>query len=129
MLKNLILVYTFISMINFSKNGDPVSELKADEETTSECYNTSSPTKKEDCIDQEVADGDKYCCLFDIETFKKKKVKVCRGLTEFQYDHIKLYVKEKMDELLYRELNIRCDSFILKKSKFFFFILLLYLLI
>ena len=116
-------------MINISKNGEAVSESKDDEETTSECYLTESPTKKEDCLEKGVAEDDTFCCLFEIENIRKVKTKVCRGLTQFQYDHIKLYVKEKMDELLYRDLVIRCSSLMLKNISLFFFILLLCLLI
>ena len=94
----------------------PVSELKADEETESDCYNTQNPQSKDDCLKREVAEGDEYCCLFEIETHKKKTEKRCSGLTEFQYNHIKLYVKEKMDELLYRNFHIHCNSLKLTNS-------------
>ncbi len=97
-------------MINFSKSGDPVSELKADEETTSECVNTQNPANKEECLTKATLEEDKYCCLFEIESHKKEKKSFCSALSEFQYLHIKLYVKEKMDELLYRNFDIHCNS-------------------
>ncbi len=100
-------------------NGDPVSEMKADEESESECFNTPHPENTEDCINKEVHEDDKKCCLFEIENHKKETIRTCSGLTEFQYNHIKLYVKEKMDELLYRDFHIYCDSFTLKISFLF----------
>ena len=63
---------------------------------------------------KESAEEDEYCCFFEIETHKKVKVNKCAGLTKFQYDHIKLYVKEKMDELLFRDLHIHCNSSTIK---------------
>ena len=112
-------VYCIIIFVSFKyiMSGDPVSELKADEETESDCYKTSNPQSKEDCLQREVAEGDEYCCLFEIETNKKEKKKRCAGLTVFQYENIKLYVKEKMDQLLYRDLYIHCDSIILQGDK------------
>ncbi len=100
--------------------GQPVSELKADEETESECFNTQNPKKKEDCIGKEVVEGDAYCCLFKVEDHKKNKKNYCAALTEFQYQHIKLYVKEKMDELLFRNYDIHCDSYITKFQIYLF---------
>jgi hypothetical protein len=108
---NLIII---LFLFAFIINGDPVSELKADEENYSECFKTSNPKGKSDCLEKEVAEDDTYCCFFEIETHKKKKEQKCAGLTEFQYNHIKLYVKEKMDELLYRDLHIDCNSVIIK---------------
>ena len=91
-------------------NGIPVAELKIEEETESECYNTVEPKNIDDCKDKDIDEEDKYCCFFEIETLRKEKKKRCAGLTEFQYNHIKLYVKEKMDQLLYRDLKINCKS-------------------
>ena len=119
----LICVIIFASF-RYIMNGDPVSELKADEETESDCYNTQNPQSKDDCLKREVAEGDEYCCLFEIETHKKKTEKRCSGLTEFQYNHIKLYVKEKMDELLYRNFHIHCNSLKLTNSLLIVFIFL-----
>ena len=110
---NKILFLLFL-LFGYIYNGDPIAELKADEETDSECINTQSPQQTSDCVDKGVSEDDEYCCFFEIENHKKEEIKLCAGLTEFQYDHIKLYVKEKMDELLYRDLNIHCDSSILK---------------
>ena len=122
MKNNFLFFFILFYLFELILNGDPVSELKADEETDSECYNTVDPQKVEDCTNRKVAEGDEYCCLFDIETHKKKNIKRCSGLTEFQYLHIKLYVKEKMDELLYRNFHIHCDSLILKSRLFIYFI-------
>ena len=108
-----LIIFAFLFKIVF--NGIPVAELKIEEETESECYNTPNPEKFEDCIDKEIDEDDTFCCLFEIETHRKEKRKRCAGLTQFQYDHIKLYVKEKMDQLLYRDLNIYCYSLITKK--------------
>ena len=116
---NILLLFEFII------NGDPVSELKADEESYSECYKTTDPKGISDCKEKKVAEEDTYCCLFEIETQKKTKEQKCAGLTEFQYNHIKLYVKEKMDELLYRDLHIDCKSLILKMCYFLFLFLFL----
>ena len=123
-MENKILFFISILLIFKYINNNGVAELKAEEETSSECYNTNSPKSEKDCIDREVDEGDEYCCLFEIETHKKQNIKRCSGLTEFQYNHIKLYVKEKMDELLYRDFHIHCDSFLIK---FNFSIILLYL--
>ena len=117
---NYLILFLFLFKIVF--NGTPVAELKAEEETESECYNTPNPENEEDCLDQEVIEGDKYCCLFEIETNKKEKKKRCAGLTVFQYENIKLYVKEKMDQLLYRDLYIHCDSIIIKKNRMLSFL-------
>ena len=106
--KNIYLI--LIILFKIIINGIPVAELKIDEETESECYNTQDPNNIDDCKDKEIDEEDKYCCLFEIETLRKKKTKRCAGLTEFQYNHIKLYVKEKMDQLLYRDLKINCNS-------------------
>jgi hypothetical protein len=106
-------------LFEFIYNGDPVSELKANEETDSDCYKTINPQSENDCIEKESAEDDEYCCLFEIETHKKKKEKLCAGLTEFQYKHIKLYVKEKMDELLYRDLHIYCNFSMIKLIYFY----------
>ena len=119
----LYFIIIFVSF-KFILNGDPVSELKADEETESDCYKTANPQSKNDCLEREVAEGDSYCCLFEIETHKKKTEKRCSGLTSFQYNHIKLYVKEKMDELLYRNFHIHCNSLKLKNKLFIAFIFL-----
>ena len=123
------ILYFIIIFVSFKYilNGDPVSELKADEETESDCYMTANPQNKNDCLEREVAEGDSYCCLFEIETHKKKTEKRCSGLTEFQYNHIKLYVKEKMDELLYRNFHIHCNSLKLKYKLLNIFIFLLIL--
>ena len=110
---------TFLFLFGFVINGDPVSEMKADEENESECFHTQHPEKTQDCISKQVHEDDDKCCLFEIENHKEEIIKVCSGLTAFQYDHIKLYVKEKMDELLYRDFHIHCDSFILKISYLF----------
>ena len=104
---NLIILFCLIKIVF---NGIPVAELKIDEETESECYNTANPESVDDCIDREIDEEDTFCCLFEIETHRKEKKKRCAGLTQFQYDHIKLYVKEKMDQLLYRDLKIKCNS-------------------
>ena len=101
--------FLIVFLFGFIYNGDPISELKADEETDSPCFNTPNPQSTEDCINREVAEDDEYCCFFEIENHKKQIEKKCAGLSEFQYKHIKLYVKEKMDELLYRDLNIYCN--------------------
>ena len=102
----LILIILFKIVLN----GIPVAELKSEEETESECFNTINPNNVDDCINKDIVEEDKYCCLFEIETHRKEKKKRCAGLTEFQYNHIKLYVKEKMDQLLYRDLKIKCNS-------------------
>ena len=112
---NLIILFGLIKIVF---NGIPVAELKIDEETESECYNTANPELVDDCIDREIDEEDTFCCLFEIETHRKEKKKRCAGLTQFQYDHIKLYVKEKMDQLLYRDLNIYCNSLLIAKRNF-----------
>ena len=112
---NLIILFCLIKIVF---NGIPVAELKIDEETESECYNTENPQSVDDCIDREIDEEDTFCCLFEIETLRKEKKKRCAGLTQFQYDHIKLYVKEKMDQLLYRDLNIYCNSLLITKRNF-----------
>ena len=112
---NLIILFSLIKIVF---NGIPVAELKIDEETESECYNTANPESVDDCIDREIDEEDTFCCLFEIETHRKEKKKRCAGLTQFQYDHIKLYVKEKMDQLLYRDLNIYCNSLLITKRNF-----------
>ena len=119
----LYIIIIFVSF-KFILNGERVSELKADEETESDCYLTANPQNKNDCLEREVAEGDSYCCLFEIETHKKKTEKRCSGLTDFQYHHIKLYVKEKMDELLYRNFHIYCKSLKLKNNLLYAFIFL-----
>ena len=122
----LILIF----LLKIVLNGTPVAELKIEEETESECYNTVNPNIIDDCIDQDIDEEDKYCCLFEIETQRKEKKKICAGLTEFQYNHIKLYVKEKMDQLLYRDLNIYCNSILITKERFLIvFTLFLFLLL
>lgn len=113
-MENKILFFISILLIFKYINNNGVAELKAEEETISECYNTNSPKSEKDCIDREVDEGDEYCCLFEIETHKKQNIKRCSGLTAFQYNHIKLYVKEKMDELLFRDLHIHCNSSTIK---------------
>ena len=124
---NLIILFCLIKIVF---NGIPVAELKIDEETESECYNTENPQSVDDCIDREIDEEDTFCCLFEIETLRKEKKKRCAGLTQFQYDHIKLYVKEKMDQLLYRDLNIICNSILITKERFLFvFSLFLFLLL
>ena len=124
---NLIILFCLIKIVF---NGIPVAELKIDEETESECYNTENPQSVDDCIDREIDEEDTFCCLFEIETLRKEKKKRCAGLTQFQYDHIKLYVKEKMDQLLYRDLNIYCDSTLITKERFLIvFTLFLFLLL
>ena len=124
---NLIILFCLIKIVF---NGIPVAELKIDEETESECYNTENPQSVEDCIDREIDEEDTFCCLFEIETLRKEKKKRCAGLTQFQYDHIKLYVKEKMDQLLYRDLNIYCNSILITKERFLIvFTLFLFLLL
>ena len=60
----LYFIIIFVSF-KFILNGDPVSELKADEETESDCYKTANPQSKNDCLEREVAEGDSYCCLFE----------------------------------------------------------------
>ena len=112
---NLIILFCLIKIVF---NGIPVAELKIEEETESECYNTANPDSVDDCIDREIDEEDTFCCLFEIETHRKEKKKRCAGLTQFQYDHIKLYVKEKMDQLLYRDLNIYCNSLLITKRNF-----------
>ena len=106
--KNTYLI--LIILFKIVLNGIPVAELKSEEETESECFNTINPNNVDDCINKDIVEEDKYCCLFEIETHRKEKKKRCAGLTEFQYNHIKLYVKEKMDQLLYRDLKIKCNS-------------------
>lgn len=118
----IIYLYILFFLFQFIYNGNPVSELKADEETDSDCYNTENPKSQDDCINRGLAQDDSYCCLFEIETHKKNKEKICSGLTEFQYTHIKLYVKEKMDELLFRDLHIHCNFSMIKISYLFFLI-------
>ena len=110
-------------------NGIPVAELKIEEETESECYNTVEPKNIDDCKDKEIDEEDKYCCFFEIETLRKEKKKRCAGLTEFQYNHIKLYVKEKMDQLLYRDLKINCNSKIIYENMLLIYIFLFILLV
>ena len=112
--KRIIFFLIIFFLLVFINNGDPVAELNADEETDSDCFNTIDPKSEEDCVDKESAEEDEYCWFFEIETHKKLKVKKCAGLTKFQYDHIKLYVKEKMDELLFRDLHIHCNSSMIK---------------
>ena len=114
--KNIYLI--LIILFKIIINGIPVAELKIDEETESECYNTVEPKNIDDCKDKDIDEEDKYCCFFEIETLRKEKKKRCAGLTEFQYNHIKLYVKEKMDQLLYRDLNIYCNSLLIAKRNF-----------
>ena len=109
-----IILFLFLFKIVF--NGINVAELKVEEETESECFNTLNPENVEDCINREIDEEDSFCCLFEIETHRKEKEKRCSGLTRFQYEHIKLYVKEKMDQLLYRNLNIYCNSFLIIKN-------------
>ncbi len=122
-MKNKILFFLIIIFLfKCIYNGDPVSEMKADEEHESDCYLTQNPQSTSDCLNREVFEDDEICCLFEIENHKKESITLCSGLTEFQYNHIKLYVKEKMDELLYRDLHIHCKSFILKTN----FLLLLF---
>ena len=121
----LILIF----LLKIVLNGTPVAELKIEEETESECYNTVNPNIIDDCIDQDIDEEDKYCCLFEIETQRKKKKKICAGLTEFQYNHIKLYVKEKMDQLLYRDLKINCNSKIIYENMLLIYIFLFILLV
>ena len=123
---NLIILFSLIKIVF---NGIPVAELKIDEETESECYNTANPESVDDCIDREIDEEDTFCCLFEIETHRKEKKKRCAGLTQFQYDHIKLYVKEKMDQLLYRDLNIYCNSLLITKRNFFIVFTLFLLLL
>ena len=124
---NLIILFCLIKIVF---NGIPVAELKIDEETESECYNTENPQSVDDCVDREIDEEDTFCCLFEIETLRKEKKKRCAGLTQFQYDHIKLYVKEKMDQLLYRDLNIYCNSILIAKERFLIvFYLFLFLLL
>ena len=123
---NLIILFCLIKIVF---NGIPVAELKVDEETESECYNTANPESVDDCIDREIDEEDTFCCLFEIETHRKEKKKRCAGLTQFQYDHIKLYVKEKMDQLLYRDLNIYCNSLLITKRNFFIVFTLFLLLL
>ena len=118
--KKILFLIILIVLIGFILNGDPISELKADEETDSECYNTPEPKSQNDCVDKEVSEYDDYCCYFEIENNKKQNIQICAGLTEFQYKHIKLYVKEKMDELLYRDLHIHCNSSFLKLTYLLF---------
>lgn len=110
------IIFLFIILFLFGtiNSGDPVAELNADEETDSDCFNTENPQSAKDCVNKESAEEDEYCCFFEIETHKKVKVNKCAGLTKFQYDHIKLYVKEKMDELLFRDLHIHCNSSTIK---------------
>lgn len=122
-MKNKILFFLIIIFLfKCIYNGDPISEMKADEETESDCYLTQNPQSTSDCLNREVFEDDEICCLFEIENHKKESITLCSELTEFQYNHIKLYVKEKMDELLYRDLHIYCKSFILKTN----FLLLLF---
>ena len=123
---NLIILFCLIKIVF---NGIPVAELKIDEETESECYNTENPQSVEDCIDREIDEEDTFCCLFEIETLRKEKKKRCAGLTQFQYDHIKLYVKEKMDQLLYRDLKINCNSKIIYENMLLIYIFLFILLV
>ena len=123
---NLIILFCLIKIVF---NGIPVAELKIEEETESECYNTANPESVDDCIDREIDEEDTFCCLFEIETHRKEKKKRCAGLTQFQYDHIKLYVKEKMDQLLYRDLNIYCNSLLITKRNFFIVFTLFLLLL
>ena len=123
---NLIILFCLIKIVF---NGIPVAELKTEEETESECYNTANPESVDDCIDREIDEEDTFCCLFEIETHRKEKKKRCAGLTQFQYDHIKLYVKEKMDQLLYRDLNIYCNSLLITKRNFFIVFTLFLLLL
>ena len=119
-MKNKILFFLIIIFLfKCIYNGDPISEMKADEETESDCYLTPNPQSTSDCLNREVNEDDERCCLFEIENHKKETIRTCSGLTEFQYNHIKLYVKEKMDELLYRDFHIHCDSFIIKISYLF----------
>ena len=119
-MKNKILFFLIIIFLfKCTYNGDPISEMKADEETESDCYLTQNPQSTSDCLNREVFEDDEICCLFEIENHKKESITLCSGLTEFQYNHIKLYVKEKMDELLYRDFHIYCDSFTLKISFLF----------
>ena len=122
----LLLIFLFLFKIVF--NGISVAELKNQEETESECFNTIDPQSVNDCIDKDIDEDDTFCCLFEIETHRKEKKKKCAGLTEFQYEHIKLYVKEKMDQLLYRDLSINChSSIIMNKSLFHFLSFVLFL--
>ena len=119
-MKNKILFFLIIIFLfKCIYNGDPISEMKADAETESDCYLTQNPQSTSDCLNREVFEDDEICCLFEIENHKKETIRTCSGLTEFQYNHIKLYVKEKMDELLYRDFHIYCDSFTLKISFLF----------
>ena len=118
-----------IFLLKIVLNGTPVAELKIEEETESECYNTENPQSVDDCIDREIDEEDTFCCLFEIETLRKEKKKRCAGLTQFQYDHIKLYVKEKMDQLLYRDLKINCNSKIIYENMLLIYIFLFILLV
>ena len=118
--KNTYLI--LIILFKIVLNGIPVAELKSEEETESECFNTINPNNVDDCINKDIVEEDKYCCLFEIETHRKEKKKRCAGLTVFQYENIKLYVKEKMDQLLYRDLYIHCDSILIKKNRMLSFL-------
>ncbi len=121
-MKNKKYIIIFLLLIRLVFNGINVAELKTEEETDSECYNTQNPNSINDCIDQEIDEEDSYCCLFEIETHRKEKKKRCAGLTQFQYEHIKLYVREKMENLLYRNLDIHCNSLILNKKMIAYFL-------
>ena len=112
-----------VSLIGTVYNGQKVSQLNANEERNSQCANTK-PNSKQDCYDKDIDEDDDICCYFEIENHRKEKEIKCAGLTMFQYNHIKLYVKEKMDELLYRDLNIYCNS---SMNKNIFIILILFL--
>lgn len=120
---NRILFLLFLIFGNIYNGG--IAELNAEEETESECVNTPSPQQTSDCVNKNILEDDAYCCFFEIENHKKQEIKKCAGLTEFQYYHIKLYVKEKMDELLYRDLNIHCYSSILKITSYLFLFFLI----
>jgi len=123
-----MIILFLLYFIKYIYSGIVVSEPYRDEETESECVNTKNPKESSECFNKAVLEEDKYCCLFEIETHKKEVIKTCSALDEFQYNHIRLYVKEKMDELYYRDFHINCNSLIIGKNMLYFTLFSLFIL-
>ena len=74
--------------------------------------------------------GDGYCCFY--EAPKGEKTKGCTGLSKYEYDHIKVYVKYqqtfggKDGETEDKDAKIDCNSFYLQISTFIIMLLFLY---
>ena len=82
--------------------------------TCQQCYK-GSDAKKEDCKKENLIAGEKdlhqeYCCYY-----KNGDSTSCIGLTKYQYDHIKDFVKySKLTENVKDDAEIDCKSFYLE---------------